>query len=77
MAQNLTMLPGASAVRYGFKKYVMTKMETNPKVDFYFTKAKNWQQEIEKLRTIVLDCGLTEELKWGVPLIHLRKVTSF
>ena len=39
----------------------------NSKVDFYFNKAKNWQEEIEKLRTIVLDCGLTEELKWGCP----------
>src|SRR6195952_4045331 len=39
----------------------------NPKVDFYFTKAKQWQEEIEQLRTIVLDCGLTEELKWGCP----------
>ncbi len=39
----------------------------NPKVDFYFSKAKNWQEELEKLRMIVLDCGLTEELKWGVP----------
>ena len=39
----------------------------NPKVDFYFDKNKNWQEEIRKLRTIVLDCGLTEELKWGVP----------
>src|SRR5688572_9604760 len=39
----------------------------NPKVDFYFDKAQKWQQEIEQLRTIVLDCGLTEELKWGVP----------
>ncbi len=39
----------------------------NPKVDFYFTKAKNWQEEIKKLRTIVLDCHLTEELKWGCP----------
>jgi uncharacterized protein YdeI (YjbR/CyaY-like superfamily) len=39
----------------------------NPKVDFYFNKAQNWQEESEKLRTIVLDCGLTEELKWGVP----------
>jgi len=38
----------------------------NPKVDFYFSKEK-WQKEIRKLRTIVLDCGLTEELKWGVP----------
>jgi uncharacterized protein YdeI (YjbR/CyaY-like superfamily) len=39
----------------------------NPKVDFYFYQAKKWQEEIKKLRMIVLDCGLTEELKWGVP----------
>jgi len=39
----------------------------NPKVDFYFNKDKKWQEEINKLRTIVLDCGLTEELKWGCP----------
>ncbi|HUR11885.1 MAG TPA: YdeI family protein [Flavitalea sp.] len=45
----------------------------NPKVDFYFTKAKNWQEEIRKLRTIVLDCGLIEELKWGVPCYVLGK----
>ena len=40
---------------------------TNPKVDFYFNKAEKWQEEIKKLRTIILDCQLTEELKWGVP----------
>ena len=39
----------------------------NPKVDFYFTKAKQWQDELLKLRTIMLGNGLTEELKWGVP----------
>ena len=39
----------------------------NPKVDFYFSKAKKWQKELEKLRMILLDCQLTEELKWGVP----------
>ncbi|MDN3547252.1 YdeI/OmpD-associated family protein [Mucilaginibacter aquaedulcis] len=39
----------------------------NPKVDFYFNKAGKWQQETERLRTIILDCGLTEELKWGCP----------
>ena len=39
----------------------------NPRVDWYFTKAKKWQEELERLRTIVLDCGLTEELKWGCP----------
>ncbi len=45
----------------------------NPRVDFYFTKAKKWQEEIRKLRMIVLDCGLTEELKWGVPCYTLGK----
>ena len=39
----------------------------NPAVDFYFNKANKWQKEVEKLRTIILDCHLTEELKWGVP----------
>ncbi|MBK8847400.1 MAG: YdeI/OmpD-associated family protein [Bacteroidetes bacterium] len=39
----------------------------NPKVDFFFAKAKKWKTEFEKLRTILLDCELTEELKWGVP----------
>jgi len=37
----------------------------NPKVDFCFNKAQKWQEELKKLRTIVLDCGLAEELKWG------------
>jgi len=39
----------------------------NPKVDFYFDKAQSWQKELEKLRTIALECGLVEELKWGCP----------
>ena len=61
----------------------MEKNITNAKVDFYFAKAKTWQKEIEKLRTIALDCGLIEELKWGCPcyqyqgsniiLIHIFK----
>ncbi len=34
----------------------------NPKVDFYFSKAKKWQEEIKKLRMVVFGCGLTEEL---------------
>jgi uncharacterized protein YdeI (YjbR/CyaY-like superfamily) len=45
----------------------------NPKVDFYFSKAKKWQEELERLRTIVLGCGLTEELKWGVPCYTFQK----
>ncbi len=47
--------------------------ETNPKVDGFFRKAKNWQREFAKLRTIVLDCPLTEELKWGVPCYTFEK----
>lgn len=39
----------------------------NPKVDFYFDKSVKWQKELEELRTIVLECQLTEELKWGTP----------
>ena len=45
----------------------------NPRVDFYFNKTTNWQLEIEKLRMIVLDCGLVEELKWGVPCYTFQK----
>src|SRR3982074_3427655 len=45
----------------------------NPKVDFYFNKAKKWQEEIKKLRKIILDCGLIEELKWGVPCYTFQK----
>ena len=45
----------------------------NPKVDFYFDKAEKWRDELEKLRTIVLDCGLTEELKWGCPCYTSQK----
>ena len=51
----------------------MAKSEMNPKVDFYFDKAKKWQKELEQLRTIALDCGLTEELKWGVPCYTFQK----
>lgn len=45
----------------------------NPEVDFYFNKVKKWQEEIGQLRAIVLDCGLTEELKWGCPCYTFQK----
>lgn len=45
----------------------------NPKVDFYFTKAKKWQEEVNMLRTIILDCQLNEELKWGCPCYTFQK----
>ncbi len=45
----------------------------NPKVDIFLSKAKQWQKEFAKLRKIVLDCELTEELKWGVPCYTFEK----
>src|SRR5438309_5601963 len=51
----------------------MTHSIMNPKVDFFFTKAKNRKEEYEQLRKIVLDCGLTEELKWGCPCYTFQK----
>jgi uncharacterized protein YdeI (YjbR/CyaY-like superfamily) len=45
----------------------------NPKVDLFFSKAKKWKEEFEKLRMIILGCGLTEELKWGWPCYTFQK----
>ena len=45
----------------------------NPKVDKYLSKVKKWQEEFEKLRMIILDCGLTEDLKWGQPCYTFGK----
>jgi len=39
----------------------------NVKVDAFLARAKTWQGEMEKLRTILLECGLDEEIKWGKP----------
>jgi uncharacterized protein YdeI (YjbR/CyaY-like superfamily) len=39
----------------------------NPKVDEHLSKAKKWREESQELRRIILDCQLTEELKWGQP----------
>ena len=39
----------------------------NPKVDAFLTRQNTWKEEFEKLRRIILECGLTEELKWGQP----------
>ncbi len=45
----------------------------NPKVDVYLSNAKKWRKELEKLRMIILDCQLTEELKWGKPCYTFQK----
>jgi uncharacterized protein YdeI (YjbR/CyaY-like superfamily) len=51
----------------------MENYELNPKVDAYFSRVKNWKEEQEQLRWIILDCGLTEELKWGAPCYTYQK----
>ncbi|WJS95292.1 YdeI/OmpD-associated family protein [Flavobacterium johnsoniae] len=51
----------------------MAQYATNPKVDFYFEKAEKWKAEIEQMREIVLDCHLSEELKWGCPCYTFEK----
>jgi uncharacterized protein YdeI (YjbR/CyaY-like superfamily) len=45
----------------------------NPKVDWFFEKETQWQKEYKKLRTIVLECDLAEELKWGQPCYTFEK----
>ncbi len=45
----------------------------NPKVDEFLNNVTKWHDELEKLRAIVLDCQLTEELKWGVPCYTFQK----
>jgi uncharacterized protein YdeI (YjbR/CyaY-like superfamily) len=45
----------------------------NPKVDAFVRGATRWQEEMERLRAIALDCGLSEELKWGKPCYTLNR----
>ncbi|MGZ3863686.1 MAG: YdeI/OmpD-associated family protein [Bacteroidia bacterium] len=55
----------------------MAKSAPNPKVDWYFIKNKQWQEEIETLRVYALESGLTEELKWGCPCYTLNGTNVF
>ncbi|HEX3624035.1 MAG TPA: DUF1801 domain-containing protein [Verrucomicrobiae bacterium] len=55
----------------------MKTNKTNPKVDFFFDKAEKWQKEFERMRAIILDCGLTEELKWGHPCYTFQEANIF
>lgn len=45
----------------------------NPKVDWFFEKAGKWKEEVDEMRKIVLECHLTEELKWGCPCYTYEK----
>lgn len=49
------------------KSLTMTPGKTNPNVDAFISRAKQWRRELEKLRAILLDSGLTEEFKWRQP----------
>jgi len=62
-------IPGLACSIPGFK--LSTKI-MNPKVDWFFNKKTKWQDAYSVLRDIVLACGLTEELKWGVPCYTLE-----
>lgn len=44
----------------------------SPQVDDFLANTESWREELEKLRHILLDCGLDEELKWGVPVYTFR-----
>jgi uncharacterized protein YdeI (YjbR/CyaY-like superfamily) len=55
-------------------RWRINKMKSmNPKVDAFLKRAKQWREEFEKLRNVILDCGLTEELKWGCPCYTFQK----
>lgn len=50
----------------------MTRSRMNSKVDGYLKEAEKWRAEMGKLREIILESGLTEELKWGKPCYTFR-----
>ena len=50
----------------------MSTSKANPKVDAFIANAKKWQEELKKLRAILLDSELTEELKWHQPCYTLE-----
>jgi uncharacterized protein YdeI (YjbR/CyaY-like superfamily) len=47
--------------------------EVNPEVEAFFAKAKTWREELQALRSILLDCPVTEEFKWRSPCYTFRE----
>ena len=45
----------------------MSKGASGPRYEAFLRAAEPWRDEIAELRRIVLECGLTEEVKWGAP----------
>src|SRR3974390_1698028 len=62
-----------SRANWNETKHPMTKSRMNPKVDFFFSKAEKWQEKFEKLRKVIFDRGLKEELRWGKPCYTFEK----
>jgi uncharacterized protein YdeI (YjbR/CyaY-like superfamily) len=65
--------PGAGKHSQTESYHQLNTYAMNPEVDFFFNNDTKWQKEYRKLRVIALDCGLTEELKWGVPCYTFQK----
>jgi uncharacterized protein YdeI (YjbR/CyaY-like superfamily) len=51
----------------------ISNTSSSPKIDAYLQRNDRWREEMSALRAIALDCGLTEELKWGVPCYTFEK----
>ena len=54
------------------ERILMTQTKLNPKVDDFLNRETKWKTEFEHFRKIILDCDLTEELKWGQPTYTLN-----
>jgi uncharacterized protein YdeI (YjbR/CyaY-like superfamily) len=62
------VLSGIALAERGMRRDPPSAMTSpNPRVDAFVSRAKTWRDEIEKLRSILLECGLEEDLKWGKP----------
>src|SRR5215470_5341311 len=70
---DIDILPNTRAATAVVRQEYQSMNNTNPKVDWFFNQPGKWQEEYEKLRVIVFDCGLTEELKWGCPCYTFQK----
>ena len=46
---------------------MMSERQTNPKVDEFIRRSRQWREEYQRLRDIALDCELKEEFKWMHP----------
>ncbi len=83
----LTLIRRLASQRSRFCLSDKNMNEKNPQVDVYLEdgcgrcklyrtpqcKVNFWREELTLLRRIMLDCGLTEELKWSQPVYSFEK----